>query len=132
MKKYSKGFMAEVARFEKCSTADGLLNRSEVGLQQFHEYESKGIKPSNPDQYFAFLCDGKKWWEWTLNFYIEQWPQNWDGWYQYARDFLDDPRGFKQLRQRAAKVFLVDDINVTPQEFINRCNVALQEKGSTP
>lgn len=91
-----------------------MLSRTEDGLRQFHEYESKGIRPNAPDQYFKFLCDGKAWWEWTLNFIADEYlAPEWDGWYMKAIDFKDDPSGFRQLRQRCGCV------PVDPQQVID-------------
>src|SRR5271165_603172 len=94
----NKKFLTEVDRFARCM--DG-AKETQIGLKQFHEYESKGIYPDIPDPYFTRLLNGKKWWEWTLNFMAETYcTWEWYGWYGYAKDFINDPAGFKQLRQR--------------------------------
>ena len=99
--RYKQSFLTEVARFEGCNTATALLCRSNIGLRQFFDYESRGIVPTEPDQYFAFLLNGKKWWEWTLNFMADSYLTfHWDGWLLKAFDFLGDPSGFRQLRAR--------------------------------
>ena len=99
--KMSKNFLKEVERFDSCGRSPGSPQRTELGIQQFYEWESHGKMPEKPDRYFTHLWDGKAWWEWTLNEIAKTYlTQDWVGWYQYAKDFIDDPRGFYQLRQR--------------------------------
>ena len=101
--KYSRGFLREVARFDSRGLQPGRgTARTEVGLRQFYDYESSGIKPDAPDPYFTALVNGKAWWEWTLNQYadLRENRVDWPGWLQLALDFKDDPSGFRQVRQR--------------------------------
>lgn len=98
--KYSNRFLDSVARYEWLMEP-AVCEKTDIGLGQFFLFESRGIKPDSPDKYFSFLLDGKKWWEWTLNFYKERYEaDDWPGWFQLAQDFKDDPQGFVQLRQR--------------------------------
>jgi len=114
---YRQRFLTEVKRFEECNTAQALLNPTEEGLRQFFDYESKGKWPSRPDPYFTFLLDGKRWWEWTLNFYAAQYgTADWPGWYCLALDFKDDPAGFRQLRRRCG----FDPLD--PRQIIEKCD----------
>ena len=114
MKKYSSSFLAEVERFDRCNRQVGSPERTDLGLEQFFEYESRGVKPLLPDRYFTHLLDGKKWWEWTLNEYAKSYATgtDWFGWVTYANDFLSDPAGFRQLRQRC------DLTPMDPAEFL--------------
>jgi len=94
-------FAAEISRFDKCGRQPTSGKTTDIGIEQFYEYESSGIKPVEPDPYYALLCNGKARWEWMLNDIAGRfWTDMWRGWYVYAIDFKDDPAGFKQLRQR--------------------------------
>lgn len=101
--KYKPSFLAQVERFDACGRepCHG-QNRSEVGLRQFFDRESRGIRPAEPDWYYTLLVDGKAWWEWTLNeIYAKRLGTDlWFGWFCYALDFIDDPAAFRQIRQR--------------------------------
>jgi len=97
--------------------AKDLYRPTRLGLEQFCNLESKGIRPENPDPYFVYLCDGKAWWEWTLNYIAEQFSNDeWPGWLCYAYGFWHDPAGFKQLRQRVRRYWNVPGPDVA--EFI--------------
>ncbi len=102
-KRLSESFLAECRRFERCNDASS-ASRSEIGLRQFHTYESRGTMPEAPDPYFVRLLDGKKWWEWTLNYYADQLRNNggqeWPGWFQITEDWQDDPAGLRQIARR--------------------------------
>lgn len=111
-----QSFLKECERFDACVRQPGSAAFSQIGLVQFFEYESRGIRPDDPDPYFVLLLDGKKWWEWTLNNIADQFfGDNWPGWYCLAIDWLADPIGFKQLRQRLGFEPL------TPAEVIKEC-----------
>ena len=99
--KYRKSFLIEVERFDRCNRMAGSPAANDIGLHQFFEFESFGKRPDIPDPYFTHLCDGKAWWEWTLNEYANTYlTWDWPGWYMLAIDFLSDKEGFRQLRQR--------------------------------
>ena len=99
--KYRQSFLIEVARFDRCGRQACSQAFTDLGLQQFYEFESHGKIPNMPDPYFTLLCDGKAWWEWTLNEYAKTFfTENWMGWRRYAEDFINDKSGFRQLRQR--------------------------------
>lgn len=106
-------FLRECDRFEQACDYPGFLPvRNDIGLKQFHELESKGVRPICPDPYFVRLLEGKKWWEWTVNFIAERYlTRDWDGWWQLAIDFKDDESGYRQIADRveqrevAMKVF---------------------------
>jgi len=101
MKRYKAKWLTELQRFERANTCTKPPTRSALGRKQFHEHESRGVRPQQPDPYYVYLLDGKKWWEWTLNacaalYASDEWP----GWHQLEIDFKDDPAGLKQLRAR--------------------------------
>lgn len=99
--KYRKSFLIEVERFDRCGRMALSKSPNDIGLQQFYEFESFGKKPEIPDPYYTLLCDGKAWWEWTLNEYAKMlFTMEWPGWYCLAFDFINDKSGFRQLRQR--------------------------------
>lgn len=119
--KYKPKFLKEVERFDEL--ANHRTPPTDAGLKQFFEYESYGKMPDDPDPYFMALLNGKKWWEWTLNFYAERFHcGDWPGWYILAFDFKDDPAGFKQLRQRLRFPPL------SPQEVIDEADKQLEDK----
>lgn len=112
-----RSFIRECKRFEDCNTAKS-PGYSEIGFNQFYKYESTGEFPENPDPFFTHLLDGKKWWEWTLNWLADMYlTHEWYGWYILATDFIDDPSGFKQLRQRIGKEWEIDT-SITPKDVI--------------
>jgi hypothetical protein len=91
--------LREVERFERCCRVQA--RRNPIGLEQFHNYESRGLVPEQPDPYFARLLDGKKWWEWSLNEYAKLYESNeWPGWLQLEQDFAGDEAGLNQVRKR--------------------------------
>ena len=103
MKKYRKSFLHEVARFDRCNRQTGSPFPNDIGLRQFYDYESRGIRPDAPDPYYVHLLNGKKWWEWTVNEYAGLFTTNdWPGWCILEQDFADDPAGLEQIRQRIA------------------------------
>lgn len=119
--KYRAGFLREVQRFADTMRPQ-ICVATEKGLAQFHDYESRGIRPQSPDKYFRFLLDGKAWWEWTLNNIAETYgTDEWPGWYCLALDFKDDAEGFLQLRKRLRKP------DVCPQEFVRKEDELLAE-----
>lgn len=94
--------MAEVARFERCCPGP---DRNASGLAQFHAYESRGVRPADPDPYFRRLLDGKKWWEWTVNAIAETYlTDDWWGWAQFEQDYAGDEAGLKQIRRRVERM----------------------------
>jgi hypothetical protein len=94
-------FIVECDRFERC--CDG-PPRNGAGLSQFHSWESSGIMPAEPDPYFRRLCDGKAWWEWTINEYASTYGTfEWPGWTQLAEDFAGDEAGLRQIRRRCGQ-----------------------------
>lgn len=95
-------FLKECDRFESACDYPGFRpTRTELGLRQFYEKESNGIDPDKPDPYYVRLVEGKKWWEWTVNFIAESWgTMHWDGWVKLAEDFKDDESGFRQIADR--------------------------------
>ncbi len=98
MRKFKESFLREVARFETCQ--DGAAP-TEIGLEQFFNKESNGAEPAIPDPYFVRLLNGKRWWEWTVNYYAEMYDKfEWPGWLQLEEDFKKDPSGLQQIRQR--------------------------------
>lgn len=99
--RFRDSFLREVERFDRCNRQPGSPVRTERGVEQFHAFESRGEVPENPDSYFTHLCNGKAWWEWTLNEYKKMlFTAEWPGWECLQHDFRDDPAGFNQLRQR--------------------------------
>lgn len=110
MKKYSGNFLGEVARFERWSTSQ---RRSDRGLRQFYEHESRGIKPIDPDPYFVDLLNGKKWWEWHLNQVADTYlkPYDWHGWVSIRLDYFDDNSGFRQIRDRIGQKWSMDQVD---------------------
>jgi hypothetical protein len=91
-------FMREVSRFERCC---GGADCTQAGLAQFHDYESRGIRPATPDPYFARLLDGKRWWEWQVNEIARMYgTDEWWGWHQLAEDFANDKPALKQIADR--------------------------------
>lgn len=118
-RKYRQDFLDEVARFEQSNSQLIPVPRTEEGLAQFFDLESKGIRPETPDPYCTYLENGKAWWEWTLNNIADTFDsRDWVGWFQYAKDFYNDPRGFSQLRNRC------NFPSITPYEYI--CNNLLK------
>ncbi len=108
-------FRIEADRFKKCATNEASVEYSEKGVEQFYCYESTGQIPEFPDPFFNLLVNGKKWWEWTLNFIKDTYlTEKWSGWYMYAKDFKNDPNGFKQLRQRCG------ESPITPDEYFSQ------------
>jgi len=123
--KIRKSFLKEVERFDSCNRNPSSPQRTELGIEQFYEWESHGKMPEKPDPYFTHLLDGKAWWEWTLNEIAKTYlTENWFGWYQYAKDFIDDPKGFHQLRQRTYQE------PIDPVDFILKIDkdLTLEEK----
>lgn len=61
------------------------IEPTELGRQQFHDKESRGIDPDNPDPYYKRLMYGKSNLTTTQNLIIEFSSQKfgWDGWYQH-------------------------------------------------
>lgn len=117
--KYRKSFLDEVKRFDECNKCcqKHCPSLTDLGIKQFHEFESHGKTPNEPDPYFTHLLNGKKWWEWTLNYIAATYlTWEWVGWYCYAKDFIDDPAAFRQLRQR-----LYQD-PIDPAQFIKECD----------
>jgi hypothetical protein len=97
--KFKDSWLREVARFERIENAGG--KRSELGLVQFHAFESHGERPPNPDPYFEALLNGKRWWEWTINYYAEMFgTAEWPGWNQLQMDFVSDDQGLAQIKKR--------------------------------
>jgi hypothetical protein len=128
--KYRRGFLEMVKRYSESNTSNKYAEPTDRGLEQFFLYESKGIRPDEPDPYFQHLLGGKAWWEWTLNEYADAFEKScrlgcsftdcrWDGWYSLAYQFIEDPVGFKQLRQRIARIDRSLDVTKTPQDVIN-------------
>jgi len=103
--KISRKFAIEIERFERFSTVQP-FTRTEEGLRQFFFKESRGIIPENPDPYYEILLDGKRWWEWTLNYIAEQYTSKdmWFGWAILKEDYKNDPNGYKQIRQRVKPI----------------------------
>lgn len=98
-------FLREARRFDAINRQQGSPAPTDIGLRQFHRFESLGETPEHPDPYFTHLVNGKRWWEWTLNSYAELYlTDDWPGWAQLEVDFADDPRGFKQLESRIGRV----------------------------
>lgn len=100
--KYSAAFRKEVDRFDRILRPI-VVPRSDEGIRQFHAFESRGVRPTHPAPFFTHLCDGKKWWEWTLNEFAASYSKqdgSWFGWAHLEESFTDDPRGLKQIRKR--------------------------------
>jgi hypothetical protein len=94
-------FMREIERFDRVNRQPGSPEKSDAGIRQFFELESRGIRPESPDPYFTHLCNGKAWWEWSVNQYAELYlTDDWPGWSQVEADFAGDERGLKQVRRR--------------------------------
>ena len=107
----------EILRFERSMPG---YPRTSIGLQQFYERESKGREPGEPDPYFLRLCNGKKWWEWTVNEYAALYSTSeWPGWRQLEDDFRTDPRGLEAIARRIKTRVghLVDDPRLAEPEF---------------
>ena len=78
---------------------------TDIGRQQFFDFESRGIVPENPDPYYLRLSDGRKWLDWQRNDMKEQYFRylngisdcGWYGWHQLREDFKDDLEVLKLL-----------------------------------
>lgn len=117
--KYRKGFLDWCHRYSDSNTQTTNRHQTDLGMEQFHAYESRGITPEKPDPFFTHLLDGKKWWEWTVNDYADKYlTDQWYGWYLLALDFKDDQVGFKCIRQRIAQKWRSVDVDITPDEII--------------
>jgi len=107
----------EVLRFERCQHG---FPRTKRGLQQFQEYESKGVYPEYPDPYFIRLLNGKKWWEWTVNEYAARYgTAEWPGWVQLEQDFASDPAGLEAIARRVGTRtgHLMPDHRLLPPDY---------------
>lgn len=104
-RKYSPGFLAEVARLDRIHRDSTTPSPTDIGLRQFFDFESRGIQPERPDPYFTHLLNGKRWWEWTINEYaVIYLTEEWPGWAAIEEDFADDPRGLRQIEARCRRV----------------------------
>jgi hypothetical protein len=77
---------------------EGNIPASEVGRNQFFEYESYGKYPENPDPYFLHLQQGKKWFsvqQESIRDNYSTWE--WDGFYSYWKDFKGERWVLKYL-----------------------------------
>lgn len=98
--KISKKFKREIERFE-ISCGCKKIKRTDLGLKQFFDKESKGIIPDDPDEYYLLLLNGKKWWEWTLEFIKDRYKKGeWFGFLITFLDFQNDKSGYEQIRSR--------------------------------
>ena len=71
---------------------------SEVGLQQFFDLESSGIRPADPDPYFDLLVDGKREWGIRSKTILDlRYTREWPGWFCLEQDFAEDPEGLRQI-----------------------------------
>jgi len=120
--KISQNMRQEIWRFDR--SCPGPAKRNQLGMEQFAKFEATGKTPEESDPYFLRLLDGKRWWEWTLNEYLKVCNQAaagdglcWDGWFQLAKDFVDDINGFKQLRQR------LKTKPMTPKQYLDALEI---------
>lgn len=104
MKTYSHSFLIECLRHARACDLP-YYPMSDIGLSQFHDYESRGIKPSSPDPYFTRLLNGKAWHEWTLNFIASTYlTDEWLGWAILEYYYRHDLAGLKQIEQRCRRI----------------------------
>lgn len=62
---------------------------NDLGRQQFFDYQTKGIKPENPDKYYEKLKDGKKWFDWQVSEYHQSYVKGTDGWFGLIQLWVD-------------------------------------------
>lgn len=109
----------EIARFDRCNRSPGSPAPNDIGVQQFSVRESRGVDPDEPDPYFYHLLDGKRWWEWTLNYIADMYDTaEWPGWVSFELDFQVDPSGLKQLKSRVAQGLGSLSILAIPKTFL--------------
>lgn len=100
MKKYSKNFLTEVERFQRFFPSSP-VKPNDLGLKQFYDLESSGIRPTDPNPFFTLLLDGKRWWEWQLNEISNTYlTDDWWGWAIFEDEYKNDPSGLKQIKRR--------------------------------
>lgn len=62
-----------------------------IGKEQFFNKQSYGVTPNKPDSYYLRLIDGKKWFDWQIQEYIELYlSEEWWGWEQIINDYKND------------------------------------------
>jgi hypothetical protein len=97
-KAYRESWSNEVCRYERC--CDG-VDRDPLGLHQFFEFESCGVRHENPSPYMVRLLNGKRWWEWTVNSIAQTYgTDEWQGWAVLEQDFKNDAAGLAQIKNR--------------------------------
>lgn len=103
---YVAAFRNYVIKFEEIylKFSGGDEKPSDLGRQQFFEFESFGKYPEQPDPYFLRLSRGKKWMDWQRNELRRSWKKSmgllkdgeekpstdWSGWYQLRQDWLGE------------------------------------------
>jgi hypothetical protein len=58
---------------------------TDIGREQFKQWESNGTIPEEPDEFFLVLQNGKKWFDWQLNDCKKQWDDH----VQYQIDYVE-------------------------------------------